>query len=188
MTQTTSDPRDDIVLHLPHLRAFALGLTRSPDKADDLVQDTVMKAWVHIGSFQAGTNIRSWLFTILRNTYYSDLRKRRREVPDPEGAFVARLAVKPAHDGVLALRELLVAFARLSPEHREVLTLVGALGYSYDEAAIATGLAIGTVKSRASRARAILAADLNLTSGESLLPVSDGPTSAVLAHSPTYLM
>ena len=175
-------PRDQIVLHLPALRAFALSLTRNPDRADDLVQDTVERAWRHIGSFKPGTNLRGWLCTILRNGFYSDLRKSRREVADPDGAFVARLAIRPDHDGVLALREFLLAFARLSPEHREVLTLVGALGFSYEEAAQTTGLAIGTVKSRVSRARAILSVLLDLPQGETLLPKPDAATAAVLSR------
>ena len=187
-TQPTHSPRDEIVLHLPALRASALSLTRNPDRADDLVQDTVEKAWRSIASFTPGTNLRGWLCTILRNSYYSTLRKTRREVSDPEGAFVARLVVGPAHNGVLALREFLVAFARLSPEHREVLTLVGALGFSYDEAAEATNLAIGTVKSRVSRARAILANLLDLRSGESPLPATEGNMASVMSYALVYAM
>lgn len=170
--------RDDIVLHLPALRAFALSLCRNPDRADDLVQDTMMRAWGHFGSFTPGTHLRSWLFTILRNGFYSDLRKRRREVADPEGAFVARLSVAPSHDGALAMSEFLRGFARLSPEHREVLTLVGALGFSYEEAAQVTGLAIGTVKSRVSRARSIL--------GDNPLPDRDCTTLAVLTRDAAF--
>ncbi len=189
MTQTlTCAPRDEIVVHLPALRAYALSLTRSPDRADDLVQDTVEKAWRSITSFAPGTNLRGWLCTILRNSYYSSLRKTRREVPDPDGAFVARLAVSPAHDGVLVLREFLSAFAQMSPEHREVLTLVGALGFSYEEAAETTGLAIGTVKSRVSRARSVLARMLNLHTGESVLAQPDGYLAGVLSHTPSYAM
>lgn len=153
-----ADPRSAILMHLPALRAFALGLCRNPDRADDLVQETILRAWGHFSGFARGTNLRGWLFVILRNGYYSDLRKRRREVADPEGAFVARLCTAPAHDGALAMREFLTVFARLTSEHREVLTLVGALGFSYEEAALATGLAIGTVKSRVSRGRALLGA------------------------------
>ena len=74
-----------------------------------------MRAWSHYDSFRPGSQLRSWLFTILRNSFYSDLRKRRREVADPEGAFVARLSVGPAHDGALALGEFLRAFARFRP-------------------------------------------------------------------------
>jgi RNA polymerase sigma-70 factor, ECF subfamily len=177
MTMTAS-ARDEILVHAPALRAFALSLCHSPDRADDLVQDTLMRAWSHFGSFRPGTQLRSWLFTILRNGYYSDLRKRRRDVADPEGAFVARLCVGPAHDGALALGEFLRAFADLSAEHREVLTLVGALGFSYEEAALVTGLPVGTVKSRVSRARALL--------GENPLPECDRTILAILAHGASF--
>lgn len=176
MTQSRT-ARDDILLHVPALRAFALSLCRSPDQADDLVQDTMERAWGHFGSFTPGTQLRSWLFTILRNGFYSDLRKRRREVADPDGAFAARLAVSPDHDGALAMREFLLEFARLSPEHREVLTLVGALGFSYEEAAEVTSLALGTVKSRVSRARALL--------GENPLPDQDRTTTSVVIQGAT---
>jgi len=163
---------NDILGHIPALRAFALRLCRNPDQADDLVQDTLLRAWTHFASFTPGTQLRSWLFTILRNGFYSDLRKRRREVGDPDGAFVARLAVGPDHDGVLAMGQFLKAFALLSPEHRQVLTLVGALGMTYGEAAKVSALALGTVKSRVSRARAIL--------GENPLPTQDSATIHVL--------
>lgn len=180
MTQVKlpDNPRDEIVLHIPALRAFALSLCRSPDRADDLVQDTVERAWGHFASFTPGTKLRSWLFTILRNVFYSDLRKHRREVADPEGAFVARLAVAPVHDDALALREFLRAFAALSAEHREVLSLVGGLGFSYEEAAGITSLAVGTVKSRVSRARAIL--------GENPMPSRDSVTIGVLTQSASF--
>ncbi len=173
-------PRDDILVHLPALRAFALGLCRNPDRADDLVQDTIVKAWSHIGSLTPATNFLGWLITILRNGYYSDLRKQRREVADPDGLFAARLAVGPAHDSALALREFLRAFANLSSEHREVLTLVGALGLSYAETAEVTTLALGTVKSRVSRARALL--------GENPLPAVDNVTIGVLSPAAAYVM
>ncbi len=177
MTQLKT-ARDEIILHVPALRAFALSLCRNPDLADDLVQDTMVRAWCQFHLFTPGTQLRSWLFTILRNGFYSDLRKRRREVPDPEGVFVARLAVAPSHDGALAMSEFLRAFSRLSDEHREVLTLVGALGMSYEQAAQVTGLAIGTVKSRVSRARAIL--------GDNPLPSRDRTTMGILSRGADY--
>jgi RNA polymerase sigma-70 factor, ECF subfamily len=77
------DPRDELPLHLPALRAFAISLSRNPTTADDLVQDTIVKAWTRFDSFTLGTNLQAWLFTILRNTYFSSLRKHRREVADP---------------------------------------------------------------------------------------------------------
>ncbi|MFT3690697.1 RNA polymerase sigma factor [Paenirhodobacter sp.] len=178
---TGCDPRDELPGHLPALRAFAMSLTRDPAAADDLVQDTIVKAWSNIDRFQPGTNLRAWLFTILRNTFYSDRRKRKREVPDPEGVHAARLSEKPAHDGRLAMSDFLRAFDRLSPEHREVLVLVGASGFAYDEAAAMMGVAVGTVKSRANRARARLAELLQLEDGEELV-TEDANALAVIGR------
>ena len=178
-----ADPRDELVDHLPALRAFALSLTRDGSSADDLVQDTIVKAWTHIDKFQPGTNLRAWLFTILRNTFYSSLRKTRREVQDSDGIHAASLSVKPAHDGRLALQEFQKAFDLLSPEHREVLILVGASGFSCEEAAGMMGVAIGTVKSRTSRARKRLAELLHLQDGEDMFSGTDGATQAVVLRS-----
>lgn len=178
------DPRDALPGHLPALRAFAMSLTRNPAAADDLVQDAVVKAWSNFDKFDPSSNLRAWLFTILRNTFYSDLRKRRREVPDPDGLHAARLSTRPAHDGRLAFNDFRTAFDQLSPEHREVLILVGASGFSCEEAAGMMGVAVGTVKSRASRARARLALLLHLADGEDLFSGVDGATRAVVGLSP----
>ncbi len=166
----TADPRDDLVQHLPSLRAFAISLTRNRSSADDLVQDTIVKAWTNFEKFAQGTNLQAWLFTILRNTYYSSLRKGRREVADPEGIHAQGLFVNPDHDGRLAYRDFQRAFDQLSDEHREVLTLVGASGFSCEEAAVTMGVAVGTVKSRASRARKRLADLMGLKDGEDAYP------------------
>ncbi|MEY4984000.1 MAG: hypothetical protein RIR62_2266 [Pseudomonadota bacterium] len=176
------DPRDELPLHLPAMRAFAISLTRNMAAADDLVQDAVVKAWSSFDKFEPGTNMRAWLFTILRNTFYSGVRKRRRDVADPEGVHTASLFEKPAHDGRLAMTDFMVAFNQLSPVHREVLILVGASGFSYEEAAEMTGVAVGTVKSRASRARLRLAELLGLEAGEELVG-SDAATLAVMSRS-----
>lgn len=160
------DPRDELVEHLGALRAFALSLTREGSSADDLVQDTIVKAWSNIDKFEVGTNLRAWLFTILRNTFYSGRRKARREVADPDGLHAARLATRPDHDGRLAMRDFRAAFEQLGDEQREALILVGASGFSYEEAAEMTGVAIGTVKSRANRGRRRLAELLHLAEGE----------------------
>lgn len=177
------DPREELPEHLAALRAFALSLTRNASAADDLVQDTIVKAWSNIDKFQRGTNLRAWLFTILRNTFYSDRRKRKREVADPDGTHAASLYDKPAHDGRLAMGDFLRAFDRLSPEHREVLVLVGASGFSYEDAAAMMGVAVGTVKSRANRARARLAEMLQLEDGEDILADADRNSIAVLGRS-----
>ena len=178
MSGTPVDPREELADHLPALRAFAMSLAGDVSAADDLVQDTIVKAWSNIDKFEPGTNLRAWLFTILRNTFYSLRRKRKREVEDPDGIHAGRLFEKPAHDGRLAMADFRKAFDKLSAEHREVLILVGASGFSYEEAAEMTGVAVGTVKSRANRARARLCEMLGLAEGED--PVS-GPDDATLA-------
>jgi RNA polymerase sigma-70 factor (ECF subfamily) len=176
-------PRDEIVTHIPALRAFAISLTRNHATADDLVQDTIVKGWTKIAMFTPGTDLKAWLFTILRNTYFSDRRKRQREVADPDGIHAGKLSEKPAHDGRLALNEFLVAFDKLSPEHREILVLVGANGYSYDEAARMTGVATGTAKSRANRARVRLCELLGMTGPDDNLVHTDRSTLAVVVAS-----
>ena len=177
------DPREELPMHLPAMRAFAISLTRDLTAADDLVQDTIVKAWSNFDKFTPDSNMCAWLFTILRNTFYSDRRKRRREVMDPDGTHAARLFEKPAHDGRLAMTDFLGAFDKLSPEHREVLILVGASGFSYEEAAAMTGVAVGTVKSRANRARLRLCDMLGLQAGEDLVADMDGATKAVMSKS-----
>ena len=180
--QTDNDPRDQLVEHLRPLRAFAISLTRNVTAADDLVQETILKAWASIDKFQRGSNLQAWLFTILRNTYYSSLRKSRREVADPDGAHAATLSVKPDHDGRMAFTDFLKAFDAVSDEHREVLILVGASGFSTEEAAVMMGVATGTVKSRASRARKRLAHLLGLAEGEGMFSGVDAVTDAVISR------
>ena len=174
-----TDPRDEIVGHLPALRAFAVSLTRNGAAADDLVQDTIVKAWTNIDKFKVGTNLRAWLFTILRNTFYSAYRKQRREVADVDGVMAGRLAEKPAHDGRIQLTEFERAFKLLPDEQREALVLVGASGFSYEEAADTCGVAVGTIKSRVNRARRRLADLLQLDSDDEL-EMTDRATVAVL--------
>lgn len=178
-----ADPRGELVEHLPALRAFALSLTREGAAADDLVQDTIVKAWTNMDKFQVGTNLRAWLFTILRNTFYSARRKTRREVSDTDGIHAARQATRPEHDGRLAMNDFRTAFAKLPDEQREALVMVGASGFSYEEAAEMTGVAVGTVKSRANRGRRRLAELLHLKEGEEF-EMTDRATMAVMANNP----
>lgn len=176
-----ASPRDELVEHIPAMRAFALSLCRNSATADDLVQDTLIKAWTNIEKFKPGTNLRAWLFTILRNTYYSQRRKLKREVADVDGVFSAGLAEKPEHDGRLQMNDFRVAFAKLTDEQREALLLVGASGFSYEEAADMCGCAVGTIKSRTNRGRARLAELMHLSEDEAL-EMTDSATMAVLSH------
>jgi len=154
---TASDEwRDEVVGMIPTLRAFAWSLSRNSSDADDLVQDTLIKAWTHRDKFEAGSNLRAWLFTILRNTYYTSLMRRRREVRDQDGEYAGKLNAPATQDWSVAMGALRVALSRLPDEHREALILVGAAGLSYEEAAEICGCAVGTIKSRTSRARSRL--------------------------------
>jgi RNA polymerase sigma-70 factor (ECF subfamily) len=177
--ESFTDPRDEIVTHLPSLRAFALSLTRNGASADDLVQDSIVKAWRNIDKFTVGTNMRAWLFTILRNTYYSDRRRAKREVSDPDGVFAAQLSSKPDHDGRLAMKDFFTAFAQLPDEQREALILGGASGFAYEEAAETCNVAVGTIKSRVNRGRKRLVELLQMSETETL-ELTDRATVAVV--------
>ncbi|MBE7732504.1 RNA polymerase sigma factor [Devosia faecipullorum] len=155
----------EMLATLPSLRAFAVSLTGKHDKADDLVQDTVMKAWAKQSSFQMGTNIKAWLFTILRNEFYSQMRKRGREVQDSDGIFTERLSVHPSQYGSMDLEDFKQALSKLPDDQREAIILIGASGFSYEEAAAICECAVGTMKSRVSRARSRLTELLQI-SGE----------------------
>jgi RNA polymerase sigma-70 factor (ECF subfamily) len=162
------------------MRAFAMSLTRNSALADDMVQDALVKAWSKIDTFEAGTNMRAWLFTILRNTYYSHHRKARREVADVDGVLSEAMAQKPDHDGRLQMRDFNAAFDMLNDEQREALVLVGAAGFSYEEAAETCGVAVGTVKSRVNRARSRLA-ELMSIDDEDALEMTDAVTAGIVA-------
>jgi RNA polymerase sigma-70 factor (ECF subfamily) len=171
-----------LIEHLPAMRAFAISLTRNSAVADDMVQDTVVKAWTNIDKFEKGSNMRAWLFTILRNTYYSNRRKARREVSDVDGVFTESLAEKPAHDGHMQMADFRRALGQLKDEQREALLLVGASGFSYEEAAQMCGVAVGTIKSRTNRARAQLAEILGHNENEAM-EMTDDATMSVLSAS-----
>jgi RNA polymerase sigma-70 factor (ECF subfamily) len=179
----TVDPRDEIVTHLRPMRAFAMSLTRDRERADDVVQDTVLKAWSSIDRFEPGTNMRAWLFTILRNTFYSERRKAARVVADHDGSLSDRMAVRPDHDGRLALADLRRAFGTLTVGQREALLLVGAEGFSYEETAAMCGCAVGTIKSRANRGRRRLAVLLSIDDGETPW-ITDHVNAAVIGSNP----
>ena len=143
---------------IPHLRAFARGLCGRPDMADDLVQETMLKAWAAQDRFEPGTSMRAWTFVILRNVYLTDMRRNRFR-GDYDELVAERILVAPAgQEAPLHLADLHGALLTLPPERREALLLVGAGGFSYEEAAAICGCAVGTIKSRVGRARATLAA------------------------------
>ena len=148
--------KDELIAEMSNLRAFAISLCGSVSLADDLVQETLLRAWSKSDKFQLGTSLRAWLFTILRNIYYSNYRKRVREVQDSEGAYARRVTVSGEQESHLDLEDFRKALTRLPTEQREVLILVGANGLSYEEAAEICQVEIGTIKSRLSRARSKL--------------------------------
>ncbi len=159
-----SDPKADLLAAIPRLRAFALSLCGNTDRADDLVQQALVKAWGSMASFEPGSNMAAWLYTILRNEFYSEFRKRRHEVPDSDGVFAARLASYPTQEGHMEFQDFRAALFQLADDHREALILIGASGMSYEEAAQLCGCAVGTMKSRVHRARVKLAELLSVGS------------------------
>jgi RNA polymerase sigma-70 factor (ECF subfamily) len=172
--------RDQIIAAIPGLRAFGLSLTARSDRADDLVQETLMKAWKHHESFEEGSNMKAWLYTILRNEFYTQLRKRKREVEDADGFYSNKVAVQAEQDGHLDMADLRVALAKLPEDQREAIILVGASGFSYEEAADICSVAVGTIKSRVSRARARLAILLQTGINEKSGP--DAGSETILTH------
>jgi len=178
----SSDFRKDLIGTIPSLRAFAISLSQNTDKADDLVQETLVKAWDKQSSFQLGTNLKAWLFTILRNEFYSQMRKRGREVQDSDGTITAGVATQPQQHGALDLKDFRAALERLPEDQREAIILIGASGFSYEEAAEICGCAVGTIKSRVSRARSRLQEILHIEDEGDFGP--DGITAQVLGSTP----
>lgn len=159
---STDDERfkRELVVLIPHMRAFARTLTGDATAADDLAQDALMKAWDARASYQMGTNMKAWTFMILRNQFYSEKRRSwRMSQLDQEAAERTLVAVDDPESPV-ALDELRQALNTLPEEQREALILVGAGGFAYEEAAEICQCAVGTVKSRVSRARRALQATL----------------------------
>ena len=152
-TNPSAEFARELTAAIPGLRAFGISLSMKADRADDLVQETMLKAWKHHGSFEPGTNMKAWLYTILRNEFYSQIRKRKREVEDAEGAIAGRVAVEGNQMSHLELSDMKKALAQLPEDQREAIILVGASGFSYEEAADICQVAVGTIKSRVSRAR-----------------------------------
>jgi RNA polymerase sigma-70 factor, ECF subfamily len=146
----------DLVALIPHLRAFARTLCGDAAAADDLAQDATLKAWDARASFQMGTNMKAWTFMILRNQFYSEKRRSWRQSQLDQEAAERTLVAADDPEAPVALDEMRLAMGMLPAEQREALILVGAGGFAYEEAADICGCAVGTVKSRVSRARRAL--------------------------------
>jgi len=171
--------RDQVLATVPSLRAFAISLCGNIDRADDLVQETLLRAWANLSSFEPGTNMSAWLFTILRNLFRSEYRKRRREVADGDGSYADTLKTQPEQASRVEFEEFRAALAKLPQDQREALVLVGASGFSYEEAAGICGCAVGTIKSRVNRARTRLAELMSIESIDDFGP--DRELKAVLS-------
>ncbi len=175
----SSNPSHSLILAaVPHLRAFAISLTGDVVRADDLVQETLARALSSLDRFEPGTNMRAWLFTILRNLFHTEHRKRRREVEDVDGAISGRVAVLPEQEFRLHMGDLQAALAQLSAQQREALLLIAAQGMSYEETAVICGTNVGTIKSRVNRARSRLLKVMNADEASDAF-AEDTPAAAV---------
>lgn len=147
---------DDILRHIPALRTYARALCRSGPDADDLVQETLLRAIEHIDGYTPGTNLRAWLFTIMRNRFYTNIRKAARERTGSADCVSASVGVRPTQEWHVQGCELGAALREMPRHYREAIILVGAIGESYIDAARILGCDIGTIKSRVNRARSAL--------------------------------
>lgn len=175
-TSTQKSVMDELLASRHRLRAFAISLSGNVDTADDLVQETLTRAVANITHFEPGSNMLAWLVTILRNLFYANYRKLRREVEDADGLYAASLTCQPGQESKVEFEELRRALDKMPADQREALILVGGSGFSYDEVARIQGCAPGTIKSRVNRARSRLAELLrvNLEEGLSAGPIMPG--------------
>jgi RNA polymerase sigma factor (sigma-70 family) len=174
----------EIVELIPALRAFARTFYRDPNDADDLVQETLTKGLASIHQFEPGTSMKSWLFTIMRNTFYTKIKIATREAPGAADCASSRPATDPTQEWSARGREIAAAIQRLPTQQREVLTLIGVLGVSYEDAAVICGCAMGTIKSRLNRARLKLLEELGESSAHSSVERSEShPVDSLRRHS-----
>lgn len=150
----------DVMHHIPALRGYAWSLTRRQQDVDDLVQETLMKAIANVDRFQAGTNLRAWLMTIMRNTFYNEIVKRNRERTGGKDCVSGAVMVPGTQEWSIHGADIMRAVMQLPAHYRETLILVVMLGESYDTTAEICGVAIGTVKSRVNRARTMVLEEL----------------------------
>lgn len=149
----TAEVRAGMAAAMPALLRFAMSLAKDRARADDLVQEALIRGWRSRHTYQVGTNLSAWLMMILRNVFYTSHRKRVHEVEDPDDMYAASLSIAPAQEDGLHLQDMQAALAQLSVEHRQTLVLIVLNDLSYQEAAVVMGCQIGTIKSRVSRAR-----------------------------------
>lgn len=166
----------ELTAAIPHLRAYGRSLTGDMDRADDLVQDTMLKAWASRDRFAAGTSMKAWTFVILRNVFLSQMRRQKFHGDYDEIAAERLLVAAPLQEEATHVADIQRALLELSPDQREALILVGAGGMSYEEAARICEVAVGTMKSRVSRARTALEAIM--ASGRLSTPRGDMPPPA----------
>jgi RNA polymerase sigma-70 factor (ECF subfamily) len=171
--------RHDLLELIPFLRAFARSLCGNQETADDLAQETLVKAWQARDMFAPGTNLKAWLFTILRNQFYSDRRRAWRQAPWDQEAAERIPGSAGEQSWAAELSDTARALSCLSDEQREALILVGAGGFSYEDAARICNCAVGTVKSRVARARKSLIAILE---GDETLPPASQPAEGDAAN------
>jgi RNA polymerase sigma factor (sigma-70 family) len=167
------EPRSEVVRLIPALRAFARTFCKNTTDADDLVQETLVKAIANIEKFEPGTSMKSWLFTIMRNTFYTRIKVLNRESPAAADCASSQPVIPATQEWSVRGREIAHAVQQLPEEQRQVLVLIGVLGVSYLDAASICGCAIGTIKSRLNRARSrLLEVAGEATSGD-MVRVSD---------------
>ena len=158
MTAHSPTLRDDLVKSIPSLRAFAISLCHNRTEADDLVQETLIRAWNNLSNFQEGTNLKAWLFTIFRNNFYNGLRRQKHQNEYARTMDSSQFVVQASQDKTLEFSDVMRNLADLPPDQREALILVTVENMSYEEVAVICACPIGTVKSRVNRARARLEA------------------------------
>ena len=162
-----------VVEIIPALRAFARTFCRDPSDADDLVQETLTKALANLDKFEPGTRLKSWLFTIMRNTFYTRVKIAAREAPGAADCISGQPSVAASQEWTVRGLEVRDAINNLPPSHREVLILIGMLGMSYEETAQICGCAMGTIKSRLNRARTSVLEMLGESSSRTLVESAD---------------
>lgn len=160
----------DVLESIPALRAYARSLTRNAQDADDLVQDTLTKALANIDRFEPGTRLRAWLFTIMRNTFFNQVRRRRRETTGDADCVSGGVLVEANQESLIYYNEVMAGVKRLPVQFREMLILVVVLGERYEDAAVICDCAVGTVKSRVNRAKQMLVEMLSQPADNALSP------------------